>query len=200
MGYVYLTMTLTTDIYIANLALISSFYDKKNRAIKIYWFMACMAMVMAILTISMNMTTNANIEIVWIKNAYKQCKFSKDVSGSYSFNQSSWIFYNLGAVFGAMDSSKKLRIGWWKNEYWKRIMRGVITSGIAYGIYYGFSSIKTYDNTTEYVFNYAVSVFICAYLSFGIMPLVFEKVKLNLREDLAQSFATGISMNALENE
>ena len=198
LGYIYLTAALTLDPYVSQIALASSFYSNKNRKAKVYWFIASMAMMLILLTITTNIHTNSSISIIWIKNAYKQCQFSTDVSGDSSFNQSSWIFYNLGAVFGVMDSTKTLQLGWWKNSYWLRGLRSIISSGIAYSIYYGFSQITTYDNTSTFAFNCALPVFICAYTSFGVMPLIFEKLGMNFKERYSTSFASGISLNSID--
>lgn len=199
LGYIYLTVALSLDLVLSELALISSFYDNKNRKTKVYWFITSVIMLLVMLTISSNISTNNSIDIIWIKNAYTQCKFSEDVSGSYSFNQSSWIFYNLGAVYGSMESSQRLALGWWKNNYWLRGLRSVISSGIAYAIYYGFSKIETNDNTSAYTFNYALPAFICAFFTFGVMPLVFDKIGMNYKQSTLASFASGISLNIIEN-
>ena len=138
-----------------------------------------MALLLTIITLSINITENNETDIVWIKNAYKQCKFDQDVSGSYSMNQSSWIFYNTGAIFGTMLATKKLPLGWWRNAYYKRVARGVISGLVSYGIYFGFSRIEAYDKTSEYAFNYAIPAIICSYSSFGFTPLIFQKLKMN---------------------
>jgi hypothetical protein len=63
-------------------------------------------------------------------------------------------------------------------------------------IYYGFSLIETYDVFSEFVFNNLLPIFICAYFSFGIMPLVFQKCHLNSKNDQnSLVFDSGLSMH-----
>ncbi|OMJ74794.1 hypothetical protein SteCoe_26210 [Stentor coeruleus] len=198
-GYIYLTIALSLDVYISQIALVSSYYDNKNRKSKVYWFISCTAMLLVLIAIMINVETNMNISIIWIKNAYKECKFSHDISCAYSFDQSSWIFYNLGAVIGAQFTSEKLPLGWWRTSWLKKIARSGISAGISYGIYYGFNSIPTYDNTTQFVFNYVINTFLCAIISFGALPLIFEKIKLNSTvRQFSETFASGISLNEFE--
>lgn len=198
-GYVYFTMLLLMDIYISQLAFISSFYNEKNRKAKVYWFIAAMAEVFLVLCFHMNIEKNTNIPIKWIKNAYDDCNFDKDVSGYYSFYQSSWVFYNLGAVYGAQFTSKHLPINWWKTGWIKKIIRMILSGGIGYGIYYGFNSINTYDAHTSYVFHYCINVFICGIVCFGGLTYVFSKLNLTKTDEgeSFRSFASGISMNTI---
>ena len=179
LGYCYLTVVLSLDTYISTLSLTSSYYTTKNRTVKVYWFISCMALLLILATLDANVPTNSNTSIVWIKKAYTNCNFPQDVSGSYSYNQSSWVFYNTGAVFGGMLASKKLPHGWWKSPWWKRIIRSILSSGISIAIWFGFNAIETYDKTSEYTFNYALPAILCSYISFGILPLFFEEFNLN---------------------
>lgn len=198
-GYIYLTIALSLDVYISQLALVSSYYDNKNRKCKIYWFISCTAMLLALIAIMINIETNMNISIIWIKNAYNECEFSHDISCAYSFYQSSWIFYNFGAVIGAQVTSERLALGWWRTGWVKKIARAVISASISYGIYYGFNSIPTYDSTTQFTFNYVVNTLLCGIVSFGALPLIFEKMKLNSTDRrFSDTFASGISLHELE--
>ena len=198
-GYVCFTMILLMDIYISQLASISSFYNDKNRKAKIYWFVASMAMVFIVLCLHMNIDKNTNIPIKWIKNAYKDCNFDKDISGYYSFYQSSWVFYNLGAVNGAQFTSKHLPFDWWQTGWVKKIIRMALDGGIGYGIYYGFNSIPTYDAHTKFIFHYCINVFVCGLVCYGGLPYVFSKLRLTKTEDnqIAGSFASGVSMRMI---
>ena len=208
-AYVYLILVLATDVYIQRISLNSSFFTPRNRKGKIYWLIASLCLILVVMILRINVDKNGSFSIVWIKNAYNQCQFDKDISGIYSVFETGWMFYNYGAVWGALDTSKKLRLGWWRTNYWIRLLRGILTSIIACGIYYGFNQIQTFDDFTQFTFNYSLPLFICAYLSFGIMPIVFDKIHLtnkdyveeaissisSNKEQANESFSSGISMN-----
>ena len=202
-GYVYLTIVLLLDFNLSHLSLISCYYNNKNRLAKIYWFISSISMVFVVLIFHMNIEKNTKISIKWIKNSYKDCNFDKDISGYYSFYQSSWIFYNLGAVYGAQFTSKNLSINWWKTNNLKKIARVVISGSSTYGLYYGFNQIETYDAHTKFIFHYVINVFISGLLGFGALPIIFDKIKLNNRDDggykdiSVRSSVSGISMRSI---
>ena len=202
-GYVYLTVVLLMDFYLNQLSLISCYYNNKNRLAKIYWFIAAISMVFVILIFHMNIEKNTKISIKWIKNAYKDCSFDKDISGYYSFYQSSWVFYNLGAVYGAQFTSKYLPINWWKTNHWKKLARVLISGGSTYGIYYGLNQIETYDAQTKFTIHYAINVFISGLFGFGALPMIFNKMRLNQTDEeeyqqvAARSSISGISMRSI---
>jgi hypothetical protein len=202
-GYVYLTMVLLLDFYIVKLSLISCYYNNKNRLAKVYWFIAAISMVWVIIVFHMNIDKNTKISIRWIKNAYKDCSFDKDISGYYSFYQSSWVFYNLGAVYGAQVTSKYLPMNWWKTCAWKKVVRVLISGGSTYALYYGLNQIETYDAQTKFIFHYAINVFISGLFGFGALPIFFNKVHLNQKDDDEyqnvgpRSSFTGISLRSI---
>lgn len=196
LGYIYLTVVLSLDSFISNISLTSCYYTNKNRPMKVYWFISNMALLLIIIVLNVNVNADNDTSITWIKNAYKECKFTKDIGGAYSFNQSSWILYNTGAVFGSMLASKKLPFGWWKTTWRLKLFRSIISSGVSFGIFIGFNSIETYDETSQYTFNYTIPAFLCAYISFGVLPIIFQKISLNseLSQGSESLFMSGISM------
>lgn len=202
LGFIYMVCYFNFNSYISRLSVISTYYNPKNRKVKVYWFISCMALLLIINALSANVEEFNETPIRWIKNAYKHCSFHQDIGGNYSYNQSAWIFFNLGAIFGSHFSSNRLLPSWWKTGYVKRVVRGVVSGGVCYMIYGGFNYIETYDNPTTFGLNYVFPGFICAYVAFGILPLVFQKCGLNgksIRVDTGSSspdaYTSGISMN-----
>jgi hypothetical protein len=203
LGFIYMVCYLNLNVYISKISVSSTYYNNKNRKIKVYWFISCMAFLLFINALSANVPQFNETPIRWIKNAYKHCDFDQDIGGNYSYNQSAWIFFNFGTVCGSHLSSKKLVSGWWKTSYFKRILRGVISGTVCYLIFTGFSYIETYDNPTTFGLNYAIPGFISSYVTFGVLPLVFQRMKLNNKTIRVSSstspdvLASGISMNLI---
>lgn len=198
-GYLYMIINLNLNTYISRISIISTYYNQKNRRIKIYWFISTLGLLLIINTLSANIQDFNSTSIKWIKNAYKHCHFSNDIGGSYSYNQSAWIFFNLGAIFGSHLSSGRLANHWWKTNYAFRVIRGVLSAAACYGLFFLFNLIETYDNPTTYGLNYAIPGYICGYLTFGVLPLVFQKIKLN-RVDNSVRFinSSGISLREVD--
>jgi PAP2 superfamily len=178
LGFVYLTGLFTTNMNLSYLSLASTYYTKKTRVYQIYWLLSSLGMLLILLLLRTNIPANENINITWIQNAYTQCNFSQGASGYYSFYQSSWVFYNLGSVCGSHFTSKRLPVTWWKSKVYIRLFRAVISSGISYGIFIGFSYIHTDDPATKYTFCYVIRNLLSGFIVFGLLPLIFSKLRL----------------------
>lgn len=197
LGFVYITGVLLLDTYISNLALMSTYYNNKNRTVQVYWFIACMAMLLVIITLSANVPSFDQPSIIWIKNSYKHCDFREDIGGSYSFYQSGWIFFNAGAIFGSQLASRKVAVGWWRSKLYLKLFKGIVSSAVGFGIYFGFAYVETYDRTTEYAFNYVIPVSVGSFVCFGVLPIIFEKLKLNGTGMNSVYDSAGISLREL---
>mmetsp|Transcript_19283 Transcript_19283/g.21844 ORF Transcript_19283/g.21844 Transcript_19283/m.21844 type:complete len:111 (+) Transcript_19283:1-333(+) len=74
---------------------------------------------------------------------------------------------------------------WWKSALWKRIIRGILAGGFRWGIYEGFDHIDT-DSSPNYYMLQAASYFFCGVTIFGVLPYVFDLLKLNRRTELIE--------------
>ena len=183
--YVYVTIIFTFDDELMKITLKSCFNYQQNRKYSVHWFAATLFLFTGVITIYDIVTLNKPVNLIWIKNAYSDCNFSRDIGGGPSFERSAWIFYSLGMVYGCMQCSKNLSMYWWNTNYWKRFLRAIISTGISLAIFFLFS--KTYtdltpgpNTTTEYMFRDAIPYFLMAYLISGVLPIIFARYHLAL--------------------
>jgi len=179
-AFVYVTLCFAFDKKLLTFVMKSCFYYNRNRKNTVFWFIATLMMLLAIITIFDLVDNNRLVNIKWIKNATQNCHFKYQIGGAPSFYRSAWIFYNLGVVMGTMHTSKYLSQFWWHVDFWKRWVRTVVSVGLSLGIYFLFQLLETYDTTTDFTFHYVFPYFIIAYLYSGVLPVIFAKAKLAL--------------------
>eukprot|EP00359_Climacostomum_virens_P006812 CAMPEP_0204914738 /NCGR_PEP_ID=MMETSP1397-20131031/12637_1 /ASSEMBLY_ACC=CAM_ASM_000891 /TAXON_ID=49980 /ORGANISM="Climacostomum Climacostomum virens, Strain Stock W-24" /LENGTH=367 /DNA_ID=CAMNT_0052086447 /DNA_START=983 /DNA_END=2083 /DNA_ORIENTATION=+ len=170
-SFVYVIGCLMFDTTLSQIVKRSSFNYKKNRINVVRWYLGTVALLLAAVTIYDEITLGYEINIQWIKHATADCDFEYDVGNSYSFFNSSLIFFQLGLVVGTMFLHRYFSESWWRTDRYKRYLRAFIASGIIVSMYFLFGLIPNQDTTTEYTFNYALPY----YFSGGLvtLPLVW---------------------------
>jgi hypothetical protein len=138
--YVYLISVLAFDEDISTLIKSSCFNYKMNRKYQIHWFLATLFFLAIIIGIDTVINVGTQMDIKWIQNSYTNCKHNNDIGPGPSFQASGWIFYNLGIVYGCMLSSE-IPLNWWNSEYWKRLLRVLISSSVSLGVFLLFGNL-----------------------------------------------------------
>lgn len=178
-SFVYLTCCFAFDKSLIKFIHKSAFNYKDNRVNTIYWLLGTVVLLLIAITVYDLFALHNMIDIRWLENASKHCDFNYNIP-SYSFYGSSIIFYNYIIVTGSMFTTKFLSEYWWCTEYWKRVVRCVISCGVTVGIILLFSLIHTNDTTSEYIFCYIIPYVISGFLYSAVFPILFAKCGLAL--------------------
>lgn len=139
--YVYVTTIISFDDEIMRISIKSCFDYKRNRKFQVHWFAATLFLLLGAISVYNVITLSNGVNIIWLKNAYKDCDFKNAIGGSANLDKSAWIFYNLGTVNGCMLCSKHVHEQWWDTLYWKRFVRFIISAGVSLGIFFMFGNL-----------------------------------------------------------
>ena len=98
-----------------------------------------------------------------------------------SYEISAIIFYAVGMVFGQSYNLNYVKPLDWVHTHWsKRVLRAILGSFVAVGIYLLFIFImkNNRDQSTVYFFRYAFPALLISFFIYGVFPVVCLKLGL----------------------
>lgn len=162
--FVYVTAALALDQTFTKLIKKSAFDYAKNKQNAVYWIIFTLFFLLFAIAIYDIITLGRTINIKYIRNANINCSVSNDLGAPETFEQTAYIFYNLGAVTGCLQITKFRSRTWWKTALWKRFIRAFLMLGLTVGLFFTLQAIPMSVGTCSYVFRFAVFNFVCAWI------------------------------------
>lgn len=126
-GWIYLVVAISLDSYINKLVYKSGIDYSRSRSYLIYWFLITMGLFAISILIFNLITRNRIVQVNWISNAKNYCEITFDLGSSYTFIQTSFIFYNLGVISGSLFTHSRFGEYWYETGILKRMLRSVIS-------------------------------------------------------------------------
>ncbi|OMJ66824.1 hypothetical protein SteCoe_36192 [Stentor coeruleus] len=178
LAFSFVTLYFSLNKDISKLCFNSCYGYYKNRMYLVKWVIFSFALMIleGIIELVIYVTPSNYAKI--ISNAVTHCDVNYNPNGKYNLQNSLEIFFGVGFAFGCMLSSKYLSIYWITTEWWKRIFRAILASGINFGIIVGFNYISTDNFFSEVVVHHIVPNFLCGFLFTGFMPFALYKTSL----------------------
>ena len=183
--FVYVTAALALDQTLTKLVRTSAFDYQENKEIAVYWIITTLFFLLFAIAIYDIITLNRTLNIKYIKNANLNCSVSNDLGAPNTFEQTAYIFYNLGAVTGCLQITKFRPRKWWKTALWKRFTRAFLMLGLTIGLFFMLQAIPMDAGTCSYVFRFAVFNFVCAWT--GTAGLSFLGMRVPLFKETDES-------------
>lgn len=157
----------------------------KNRVYIVYWFLACLSMILLFCSIDLLILIFSPESPKTINRAVKHCSQSYEPNADHNIRSSSNVFYIFGYVAGSLMLSKKISVFYTMTSYWKKCIRFFITAGTCFGIYLLFGKfyldlIPAQDFLTREFFHSVVPNLICSLIMTLGFPFIFKWMKLIL--------------------
>ena len=176
--FVYVTAALALDQTLTKLIDKSAFNYPENKEMAVYWIIVTFILLLVAIAIYDIIVLNRTLNIHYIRNANIDCSVSNDLGAPYTFEQTAYIFYNLGAVTGCLLITKRHSRKWWKTEMWKRGVRAVVMLGGTIGVYFLLQAIPMDAGTCSYVFRFALMNYACAWAGTAGLSLLSKHIPL----------------------
>lgn len=157
----------------------------KNRVNIVFWFLACLSMVMLFCSLDL-LALSFNFESPkTINRAVHHCSNDYDPDADYNIRSCSSVFFIFGYVTGSLLSSTKISPFYTLTVFWKKSLRFLISSSTCYGIYTLFGKLyleltPTNDFLTKELLHKVVPNLICSITITLAFPFLFKWMKLIL--------------------
>lgn len=157
----------------------------KNRVYIVYWFLACLAMIMLFCSLDLLALSFTFESPKTINRAVHHCSNSYDPDADYNIRSSSSVFYIFGYVTGSLLCSTRVSPFYTLTVFWKKCVRYLITSGTCFGVYTLFGmlylELTPYnDFFTKEFLHRVIPNLICSLIMTLAFPLLFKQMKLVL--------------------
>lgn len=199
--YLYITMTFTFDSTINKLSYRSCHNYAKNKHYSVYWFIATLGCLLASLLLYQLFPLHFRLDIEWENNAIHECGIHNGIINAAQLYDSAVIFYVYGVCSGNLQTSKWMPKIWWHGTLWKRGVCALIAIGVEVAIFFTLSTFHTdaipvYQVMSRYCIHYMLFFFACGYSFTGVLPYLFQRLKLLVVEDKTVEDEEGIFLEA----
>ena len=135
LSFILVTFSFTFDEKLNKLVNKGCHNYKKNRVSMVYWYLIGILLGLSVLIIDILILSFNPETPKLLAYATDHCDISYKPNGKKNIENSFCVFYIFGYVFGNLKASNFISVYWNSTNWWKSVIRYIISVGFSFGVF-----------------------------------------------------------------